>query len=156
MGMSWITRNNRGEHVSEEVCCTSMEPDGSCRDCGPAVPTVSEHTRCKHCGHAKYAHILRELDPAPHVAHNGPECVACGCIRFEARAKRDPATQPQWLVTVGFNTSKGVRQGTVRIHAAGQAGAIVKAIRQVKREVLKPRQRTTGVVVNVVRIKGGS
>jgi len=37
---------------------------------------VSEHTRCKNCGHVEYA-------------HKG-DCVACGCVKFEPRKPKEP------------------------------------------------------------------
>jgi len=40
--------------------------------------------------------------------------------------------------------------------AAGLIGAIAKGTREVKAEVLKPRQRTFGTEINVVRVNGGS
>lgn len=38
-----------------------------------------DYAKCKHCGHAKYAHAAM---PKAHLMTGG-ECVACGCIKFE-------------------------------------------------------------------------
>ena len=43
---------------------------------------------CRNCWHVDYAHV------------NG-ECVACGCIKFEPKPKREER-QRTWIVKVAF------------------------------------------------------
>jgi hypothetical protein len=111
----------------------------------------SEHARCKHCGHAAYAHGTT-------VQGGGSECVACGCIKFEARPPRDESTLRQWIVTVEFFTKNRWVKGEARVRAAGQVGAVAKGLREVKRAVVKPRARVGQIKIGIVPVpqkKGG-
>jgi predicted nucleic acid-binding Zn-ribbon protein len=107
----------------------------------------SEHARCKHCGHAKYAHAQNSMTLCK-------ECVACGCIRFEARAPKDPALQPLWAVEAKFLTVKGWLHGTTRVRAAGRGGALVKGERDIKRRTVPRGKQVRQAVVTVTRVRG--
>lgn len=82
---------------------------------------------CTHCRHADYAHIAGE-------------CVACGCVHFEAKPKREDRSRA-WIVTVGFfEFNRWLPNVEVRVRAHGIGGAAMKAIRQVKHERASKRR----------------
>jgi predicted nucleic acid-binding Zn-ribbon protein len=84
-------------------------------------------TVCKHCKHADYAHT------------NG-ECVACGCIKFEAKAKRDDR-QRTWIVRVAFfEKNRWTPDVEVRVRAQGIGGAAQRAVREVKHQRASKRR----------------
>jgi len=117
--------------------------------CATATETnVSEHTRCKNCGHAKYAHSVSALGECG-------ECVACGCIPVRGTGEEGPGN------SAALGGHREIRHGSRRevgqgAGAGGRNGRrIAKGLREVKAEVLKPRQQTFGTQINVVRVKGG-
>jgi hypothetical protein len=83
--------------------------------------------------------------------------VACGCVRFEAKPKREDRSRA-WIVTVGvFECNRWLPNVEVRVRAQGIGGAAMKAIRQVKHErVSKRRIRQTRITVVPVERSGAS
>jgi len=76
---------------------------------------------CKHCKHAHYAHT------------NG-ECVACGCVHFEAKPNREDR-QRIWIVRVAFfEHNRWTPDVEVRVKAQGIGGAAQGAVREVKHQ----------------------
>ena len=84
--------------------------------------------RCNHYGHHKDAHLA------------GPDCVQCGCVRFE---ERNPAAREGRLSFVAvkfFGKKRWIRQ-EVRVRALGHAGATLCSVRSAKIIALKGRTR---------------
>jgi ribosomal protein L37E len=100
-------------------------------------PKLSDHTLCKNCGHAKYTHVDHD------------ECVVCGCIRYDARV-RNPERGRDWLVQVEFFVKNRWVKGEARVRAQGQVGAVMKGLRQVKQNVLKPQMRVASTKITIV------
>ena len=99
---------------------------------------VSEHTRCRNCGHAEYA-------------HKG-DCVACGCVKFEARKPKDESLLREWIVEAQFFCKNRWIKGQARVRAAGPVGALAKGYRLLKKELVKPRARVAQHKVTLMPI----
>ena len=87
---------------------------------------------CRHCYHPAEVHNVNEKG----------EC-GCGCVRlvpidYAAREAR----KRTWIAEVEmFVKNRPIASGTFRVRAGGAAGAAAVALRQAKREHLKPRTR---------------
>jgi len=96
---------------------------------------------CKNCAHVNYAHV------------NG-ECVACGCIKFEPKPKREER-QRTWIVKVAFfEKNRWTPDKEVRVRAQGIGGAAMKAVRQVKHE-RESRRRVLQTRITIVPVGRG-
>jgi len=117
------------------------------------VKPLSEHARCKHCGHAAYAHtqIMDAAGNPSNMAHGDGDCIACGCTHFEVKAK-DPLAGREWIVQVEFYLKNKWVKGEARVRAMGQVGAIAKGLREVKKDVVKPRARVAQIRITLIPI----
>lgn len=110
--------------------------------------------RCQNCGHSADAHTKSINNP-----HG--DCVSCGCARLRLRdAAAREARLRDWVATCEFFTTKRgwVKAPDVRVKAMGHGGALLRAVREGKRLVLKPRQRVAQVRVTLTPVpkrKGG-
>jgi hypothetical protein len=104
---------------------------------------------CKHCKHADYAHVKGEC-----VAVDA-RGMACGCVKFEARPKREDKHRT-WVVRVAFfEFNKWTPEKEVKVKAQGIGGAAMKAVRQVKHERTS-KKRVLQTRITVVPVGRGS
>ncbi len=95
---------------------------------------------CRHCYHPEVVHNV-----------NGTGECGCGCIRLvpidrEAREAR----KRTWLVQVSmFVKNRWVDSGQFKVKSQGAAGAAALALRQAKREHLKPRTRVAQFKITI-------
>jgi hypothetical protein len=107
------------------------------------TPTGMTRPYCRHCKH-----------PA-HRADCGVD--DCGCARYEPR---DQAAREKhrrfWLVEVSmFVRNRWVEGPALRVRAGGAGGAAATAIREARRQRLRPRTRVAQTIVKVTTVKGG-
>ena len=93
---------------------------------------------CKDCRHADYAHV------------NG-ECVACGCIHFESKPKRQDR-QRTWIAYVSFlEWNHWTAETELKVKAQGIGGAaqraagLAKQARTSRRRILETKARIVPV-----------
>ena len=96
--------------------------------------------RCRHCGHSADAHARGE-------------CVVCGCVKLEIRdPKAREARLRTWVAKVEFFVKNRWVGKEVRVRAMGHGGAAMKAIREAKVLVLKPRTRVQQVRLTITPV----
>ena len=102
---------------------------------------------CRHCYHPEDVHNI-----------NGTGDCGCGCIRLEPidREARE-ARKRTWLVEVSmFVKNRWVESGQFRVRSQGAAGAAMAALRQAKRDHLRPRTRVAKFKIAIVPVRRGS
>jgi hypothetical protein len=98
---------------------------------------------CRHCYHPEEVHNV-----------NGTGECGCGCVRLvpidrEARERR----KRTWLVEVRmFVKNRWIESGQLRVKAGSAAGAAAVAVRQARREQLKPRTRVGQVSLTITPV----
>ena len=91
-----------------------------------------------------------------HVNDTG-EC-GCGCVKLVPIDWRSrDARKRTWIVSVSmFVKNRWVGSGDFRVRSPGAAGAAALALRQAKRDHLKPRTRIAQFRVSIVPVPGSS
>jgi hypothetical protein len=103
---------------------------------------------CKQCGHREDEHDGAN-DCIARLSVAEGKWVACGCVKFQARVKREPTRQ--WVIVVSFMLKNGwTRPYEAKVRAFGLVGAVSKGIREAKCASVRPRARIKNTKVTMV------
>ena len=98
---------------------------------------------CRYCYHSEDVHAI-----------NGTGECGCGCIKLvpiDWAAKE--ARKRTWVVSISmFVKNRWIESGEFRVRSKGAAGAAALALRQAKRDHLKPRTRIGQFRLSIVAV----
>jgi hypothetical protein len=111
------------------------------------MPTTNTPTlKCRDCHHPEEVHDVNRRG----------EC-ACGCVRLVPvdRAARE-ARKRTWVVEVRmFVRNRWIETGEFRVRAMAASGAAALAVRQARREHLRPYTRVARIEVTILTVTRG-
>lgn len=99
---------------------------------------------CRHCHHPEEVHNV-----------NGSGDCGCGCIRLVPvdRQARE-ARKRTWIVRVRMLVkNRWIESGDFKVRSMGAANASALALRQARREHLKPRARVAQFTVSITPVR---